>query len=353
MTDHLSIPNKDPLEVSLKDLIRFAKKYILLVIGSAVVCGILGIAFSFSVTKKYTAQTILLPEYSMGNDNSFFSMAMGSDRTGAEKLVPELYPNILSSTPFGQYLLKEKITDVNGRKYESLKEYMARDTSVSLLSKLTSIFKSSPPTKSGPPVSIPSPGIMSLSTQEQSRISGAIGLVRTNVDSKNGIITLESELTDPVVAAIVVEASKNYLVNYVEDYRTSKTSEQAIFLESRVTEAKKRQQNAEYALQSYRDHNRSAYLNVARIEEQRLQAEYTLAQSIYSDLIVKLEQARIKVKEERPVFKVLEPTKVPTSRSSPKRLTIGFIFGVIGAVLTMFYIVFFKEKFHLKLLADI
>jgi uncharacterized protein involved in exopolysaccharide biosynthesis len=157
-------------------------------------------------------------------------------------------------------------------------------------------------------------------------------------------------MSDPVVAAILVEASKKYLINYVEEYRTSKTTNQVTFLQERVSESKSRQQKAEYALQSYRDRNRGSFLNVARIEEQRLQADYTLAQSIYSDLVVKLEQAKIKVKEEKPVFKILEPAKVPTNKSSPKRPIIAFIFAVAGGFLTFFYIIFFKEKYHLKLL---
>jgi uncharacterized protein involved in exopolysaccharide biosynthesis len=349
MSNIQSNNNDQTLEISLIDLINFIKKYFLILIFAALASGIIGIIYSFTLPRKYTAQTILLPEYSMGGGNSFFSMAVGNDKGGAEKLTPDLYPNILNSAPFGKYLLTIPVADENNVQYQTLKQYLLRDSTISLYNR----FFSAPKESTAPKKVVASPqlsNIMILSGEESGLVRTATSLIAATVDGKNGIITLECELTDPYVAAILVESSKNYLINYVEDYRTSKTSEQVSFLEKQVIEAKRRQRDAEYALQSYRDHNRNAFLNVARIEEQRLQAEYTLSQSIYTDLTVKLEQAKIKVKEEKPVFKVLEPSRVPLDKSSPKRSIIGVIFALFGGLFTLIYIVFFKEKLHLKLL---
>lgn len=351
MPESQKISGGNALELSLSDLILFFKKYLLVLIIAPIIFAILGVCFSFLISKKYTAQTILLPEYNMSKNNSFFSMAMGMERTGAEKLVPELYPNILSSTPFGQYILEQPVTDQSGREYKTLKAYLATQSKPGLMARLLGLFSSGKkePVKSAKPGKL-SKDILVLSQNQMSLINSSKGLIQTTVDNKNGIITLACEMKDPVVAAILVELSKNYLVTYVEEYRTSKTEEQATFLEERVKEAKSRQQSAEYALQSYRDRNRNTFLNVARIEEQRLQSDFTLAQTIYSDLVSRLEQARVKVKEEKPVFKVLEPVKVPLGKSSPKRPIIGFIFGIAGAFITLLYIIFFREKYHRKLL---
>ncbi|WAC11929.1 lipopolysaccharide biosynthesis protein [Dyadobacter pollutisoli] len=345
----MNIRKQDALEISIGDLINFIKKYIIFLMLTGLSFAIIGILYSFSLTRLFTAQTVLLPEYNMSSGNSFFSMAVGAEKGGAEKLVPDLYPNILKSTPFGQYLLKQPVTDESGKRYPHLEEYLGRSKQVSLLSRVLSVFKTDSPQSAKGPTLLPSPNILMISREEQGKISSVIGLINITVDDKNGIITLECEMSDPVVAAILVEASKKYLIDYVEEYRTSKTTDQVTFLQERVRESKSRQQIAEYALQSYRDRNRSSFLNVARIEEQRLQADYTLAQSVYSDLVVKLEQAKIKVKEEKPVFKTLEPVQVPTSKSSPKRPLTAITFAVVGTFMALLYIVFFKEKYHLKL----
>ncbi|MCE7058641.1 Wzz/FepE/Etk N-terminal domain-containing protein [Dyadobacter sp. CY343] len=341
-------------EIHLSDIIGFFKRYIILLILTGFIAVILGYFASFLITKKYTASTILLPEYSSGR-SSFFSLAVGGSSTeGTGNLTPDLYPNVLQSTSFGEYLVKQPITTESGQKFATLKDYLRRDTTVSFMSRVKSFFSFSKPapasTKAVPKVTFEGGGILNYSSQEQGLISGAKSLVSASIEQKNGLISIESELPDPVVAAVLVEASRIYLVDYVEDFRTAKLKQQLAFLSSRVNESKTRVRNAEYALQSYRDRNRNAFLNVARIEEQRLQSDYTLAQSIYSDLVVKLEQAKIKVKEERPVFKVLEPTKVPLNPSSPNRVAIALLFAVFAVFLMLAYIMLVREKLHLKLL---
>ncbi|WP_229204168.1 lipopolysaccharide biosynthesis protein [Dyadobacter alkalitolerans] len=271
-------------------------------------------------------------------------MALGAGADPSGKLVPELYPNILSTVPFGQYLLKVPVVDQDNVSYASLESFMKRDSSQSFLSRLLSFGSK----KSEKPALKPKTdtGILSFTMEQERLVNAAKGLVQATVGATDGIITIESEMTDPVVAAMLVSASEKYLIEYVTNYTVSKTTQQVEFLQKRVEEAKKRQQGAEYALQAYRDSHRNTFLNVARIEEQRLQAEYVLSQAIYSDLSNKLEQFKIREKEEKPVFKVLEPVRVPLSKSSPKRLFIGIIFSVLGIFVTLSYIIFFKEKLH-------
>ena len=333
-------------EIHLIDVISFFRRNAILICLSVLVSTFLGFLFSYTATKLYTAKTILLPEYST-NKSSFFSLAMGTNSSeGTGNLTPELYPNILSTTAFGEFLVKQPVTTVDGKKHQSLRDYMTPSQQESFLGKIRSFFfsKKNENKSTTSIVKLDDKNILNYSSKDQSIIASATGMVKASIEQRNGLISIESELPDPVIAAILVESAKNYLVDYVEDFRTAKLNQQLSFLTSRVKEAQARQRQAEYALQSYRDRNRNAFLNVARIEEQRLQADYTLSQSIYTDLSIKQEQIKIRVKEERPVFKVLEPTKVPLDRTSPKRIYYALTTGIIGLFLSLFYIVIFKEK---------
>ena len=84
---------------------------------------------------------------------------------------------------------------------------------------------------------------------------------------------------------------------------------------------------------NFRDQNRFLALQTAKIEEQRLQADYILAQNLFNNLSQQYEQAKIRVEEETPVFKTLEPTTIPLKRSEPKRTLIVIGFGVIGLII--------------------
>lgn len=66
----------------------------------------------------------------------------------------------------------------------------------------------------------------------------------------------------------------------------------------------------------------------------------TLAYNVYNSLAQKLEQDRLRVQEQTPVFAVIEPAKVPLIPSSPRKvlILIGFVF--LAGVLSVGYILF-------------
>ncbi len=337
----------DASEIRFTDIILFVGKYIKMLMLIAILSLIAGVLYSFTLTKKYEAKVSLLPEYGTSKRGSFSLLSAGLNGDGAEKLQPDLYPTIMQSSPFGEYLLKQPVVDQDNKSYKTLLDFMKSQAKPGLLSGL---FSSSPKTPKKE-VKLHKEGILSYSLQEQSHIAGAISLLSAEVDQKSGVIAISAETADPFVSAIVVEAAQKYLIDYVEDYRSSKASQRESLLADRVKEAKARLRTAEYALQSYRDQNRNIFSNTAKIEEQRLQAEYVLSESLYSDLVRRYEQAKVNVKEERPVFKVLEPVKVPLVKSSPKRLRIGLIWGFLGGFFTLLYIIIFKEKVIQKIVS--
>lgn len=337
----------DASEIRFTDIILFVGKYIKMLLLIAILSLIAGVLYSFTLTKKYEAKVSLLPEYGTSKRGSFSLLSAGLNGDGAEKLQPDLYPTIMQSSPFGEYLLKQPVVDQNNKSYKTLLEFMKSQAKPGLLSGL---FSSSPKTPKKE-IKLNKEGILSYSLQEQSNIAGAISLLSAEVEQKSGVIAISAETADPFVSAIIVEAAQKYLIDYVEDYRSSKASQREGLLADRVKEAKTRLRTAEYALQSYRDQNRNIFSNTAKIEEQRLQAEYVLSESLYTDLVRRYEQAKVNVKEERPVFKVLEPVKVPLVKSSPKRLRIGLIWGFLGGFFTLLYIIIFKEKVIQKIVS--
>jgi hypothetical protein len=328
------------LNIRFEDIVVFFGKHFFSLFFVAFICGIAGFGFSYSFPKTYESKITLLPEYGGAKKSSFAMLAAGNNSDGAEKLLPDLYPVILNSSPFGIYLLKQPVTDQYNQSYKSLDLFLKQNSTQSFP---YSIF---PPSqkKEEKPVKLSDPNILVLSGPESGNISAAMGLINSSIDQKAGVITISAETEDPVVSAILVEAAKNYLINYVEEYRTAKALQQVNLLKDQVATSNVRFRKAEYTLQSYRDRNRNAFLNVAQIEEQRLQSDYLLAQSLHEDLVRRYEQALNKVKEEKPVFKVLEPVTVPLAKSNPKRFRFFFISAFLGSVLCLVYILLFKKN---------
>ncbi len=72
---------------------------------------------------------------------------------------------------------------------------------------------------------------------------------------------------------------------------------------------------------------------MAKTEEERLTSQYNLIYAVYSDLAKQLEQAKIQVKQDTPVFTIIEPVSVPTKKSKPNRPMILIIWLFLGGVI--------------------
>jgi uncharacterized protein involved in exopolysaccharide biosynthesis len=163
--------------------------------------------------------------------------------------------------------------------------------------------------------------------------------VVVKVDEKNGYIALSASMPRPVMAAQVAAQAKRLLEKYITRFKLQKAQSNLNFIEARYEEVKADFEETRRALAAFRDANHSITSAVAAMRESSLENEYDLAFAIYSELARQREQARISVKEDTPVFTVIEPVTVPMHRSAPKRkiiLAVSLVLGLAaGAGLVM------------------
>lgn len=329
----------DEVEIRLSDIIQFLKDSRRWSLISGLILLIIGSIYAFLKPDQYTAQVTVMPELQskggeLGGLGSLAGLAGidigGSSSMGMDAIRPDIYPNVLQSAPFALQLLREPVYMSLLGKEVPLQTFIEEQGKQSWLGGSDDNEK----------LLVPDPQnkskTLQLTKKQEELVKTVNNSVATVFDKKNGIITVSATLPDPVVAATIARVSLEYLTNYITSYRTEKARNQVRFLGHQVEDAKSRYQRAEYVLSSYRDQNRSLFLNTAKIEEQRLQSDFLLTQTVFNDLSKQMEQAKIKVSEESPVFKVLEPARVPLKKSGPKRgfIIVGFtIAGVLLGVI--------------------
>lgn len=342
------------VELTILQVFFFFKKYFLKLIIICFICGSLGVLYSFTKPRTFKAQTVLLPEYARMNERSgFFAMSMSmGGREGAENLYPELYSYVLNSRPFGEFLLNQKMVDKMGKTYPTLGAYFMRDSvsnSGSLIKSIRNLFSNSSTPKEEIKIKNGIP-VKELTLEEESKIKQAYSLISLSVNATNGLITINSETEDPIISAIIVDLGRKYLIEYVESYRTEKLANSVEYLQFQLNDIKSKENKAAYAYQSFKDRNQNLYLNTTKIEEERLFSDYKLFASMTEQISGQLEQTKLKLKQERPVFKELEPVIVPTVKSGPNRMLLGILFAIGGGFITILYLLFVTEKIHNKLL---
>lgn len=308
-----------------------------------VVCTILGAILAWMQQPEFRSEARVMPEMNGGANDLFkrLSSVAGltdldfSDTDGMDAIRPDLYPNVLQSTPFILYLIDQPITTTTGNR-QTVGSFLLTGTSGWSFKKILSFFRF----ETRPQIVVKGPsGALQLSTQQQDLAEEITERVNARLDARSGLITITTQMPDAYVAASVTQLAMMYLTTYVTNYRTEKARQDLTFYDKRVTEARKRYQKAQFSVLHYNDNNRNVVMLSTTMERQRMEAELTIAQTVYTELSRQLEQAKLKVQERTPIFKVLEPPSIPLKRTSPKRiLTVlgfagtGFLLGVLSVL---------------------
>ena len=77
---------------------------------------------------------------------------------------------------------------------------------------------------------------------------------------------------------------------------------------------------AQQAYAAFEDGNKNIISASYRTEQERLRNEMTLTFNVYNTLAQKLEQDKLRVQEQTPVYTIIEPATVPLKASSPNAI---------------------------------
>ena len=104
-------------------------------------------------------------------------------------------------------------------------------------------------------------------------------------------------------------------------------------------EAKEESDRYQAALAGTTDRYQDVVTTTANIGKQRLQSKYNVANAIYMELAKQLEQAKMQVKRDSPIFAIIQPVTIPLKPDNSRAKTVivwtflGFVLGcgiVIG-----------------------
>ena len=317
-------------------------------------CGIaavVALVVGFSIPKEYSTSVTLAPETAGkttgGSMSTLAAMAginLGAS-SGEDALSPDLYPDIVSSTPFLTGLFDVKVqsqeAEVDTTLYGYLKEYQRAPWWSAILS---APFKVLGWTMSALRGEEEEAGDGKLDpfhlTQDEADVAKVLGeRIAVSVDKKTGVTTLTVTMQDPLISAALTDTVMRSLQNYITDYRTNKARHDLAFTEKLYEEAKSNYTEAQQKYAQFADANQSIVLLSFRAEQERLQNEMNLAYQVYTQVSQQLQMAKAKVQEITPVYTVVQPATVPLKPSKPSKMMIlvGFVFlagvGSVGWIL--------------------
>lgn len=318
-------------EIDLKDLIipiwRNRKQILLTAILFAVLGGIIG----FLTPATYTAGSTFLPQTtqsggaggSLGGLAALAGINLGTGAGAGGDIPPSMYATVLASEPFRKRILDAKIV-VNGDsvKYRSYLENQPgsalgtiQEYTIGLPGKLIGALSSSEETKKG----VTETGLQPLSDAEYALHNALAGKISLANDKKEGVVSLTVVEGNPLIAAQVAKVTEEVLQDWIIEHKVKNAKAQYDFIEKQFETKQKEFFSIQDQLAVYMDRNQNVLSATYLTRLERLQAEFDLVNTVYSELAKQKEQAAIQLSKDTPTFSVLNPVKVPKEKTGPKK----------------------------------
>lgn len=346
-------------EIDIMELVAKLWKNRKKIIIWCVVGAVVGLVAGFSIPKTYRASATLAPETQqrMGSGVSSIASMMGvSLDNSVDAIDYEMYPDVVSSTPFLFELLDLQVRTADEKIDTTLQGYILEHQKSPWWSHVIGApFKALGwavslvrPEEESDTTSVAELDIYNLPKDERKAIKYLAEAINVTVDKKSGKTQMSLEMQDKMVVATVLDAVVNNLKDYMSDYRTSKSRQDAENLSIICEQRKQDYHKAQQAYAAYMDSNKSVIRQSAEAERQRLQQEMNLAYQVYSQVATQLEGARIKTQQDKPVFAILDPVCVPLKKAGPSKAKLLVVFTFLAGCCAAAWVLFgedFWKKF--------
>lgn len=337
-------------EIDLIALIKRLWKKRMFVIYVTLAFMVLGLMIALFSKKEYTATTVFVPQTSrQGVSSSMSSLASLAginlgQMGGGESLSPAIYPQLLSNVDFIKELMYTPIKFEEWPEKVTLFDYYTNEdynkpTFFGTVKKYTLglpgvIIKAIKGSNKEEADSAAADGPLPVFTEKEYACKQVLtNLVSITINDKDGYVELSVSMPEPVAAAEVATAAFNLLEKYITEYKIEKAKATLDFVNDRFAEAKADFEEKQKELASFRDANRMLTTATSQIAQERLEREYELANTIYTELARQKTQVELQVKEDTPVLSVVQPVVVPFEKSKPKRAIILIAFTFLGGCL--------------------
>lgn len=319
------------------------------VIVSVAIFTILGVFVAIFSPVEYVAKTIVVPQVQskssgLGGLSSLAAMAgfnLDAMQGGSAEMSPMIYPQIIQSIPFQKAIIHTPIKWEGYPEPVDLQFYydsISKPSPLGIVKKYTiglpgvvlKLIKGEP--EEPDPVSVEDGIFLSMSRAEKEMSDALKQQLTIDVNSKDGYITISCAAPEAFAAAQIVKTAMELLQEKVTEYKIDKAKQTLEFIETTYKEKDSIFNKAHSDLANFRDRNLNLGSQMARTEEEKLERQFQLAFSVFTDVAKQLENAKIKVKVDTPIFSTIEPVSIPTERSKPNKKMILMIWIFLGGI---------------------
>jgi uncharacterized protein involved in exopolysaccharide biosynthesis len=332
------------------DLIELLKKIYLekkLILKISVLAALFGVVYALSQPNEYTSSTTFIPQLSSGVKTggsplsglaSLAGINIGSMESSSE-FPPTLYPQVVNGVPFRVELLSNEITLNN--ELVVVKDYFLENKSsfniLRTIKKYTIGLPSLILFKNQKEYTNQSK-IYSITEEDEDLFQILENNLSLSINEKEGFITISYTDNNKNVAAQVTQIAQNLLQEKIIEFKNKSSKEMLDFATKQYSDKKESYEKLQDERAVFVDKNINISSSLFQNKLSRLESEVNISESIVQQLASQVEQAKLQVNKDTPVFTTIKPVTIPFERSAPKRSLIVIVFVFLGLVLSAAYV---------------
>jgi uncharacterized protein involved in exopolysaccharide biosynthesis len=346
----MSLVNHHDDEIDIVELLKKVYKEKKLIFKCSIIAAIIGVVFALFQQNTYTSSTTFIPQLnsdvktgssSLSGLASLAGINLGA-MEGSREFPPTLYPQVVESVPFRLNLLSTYI-EVNNTEL-TLREYFLKDKNslnffgtvkkytIGLPSLILGLFKADEKTIFN------SSSIYSITEEDTDLFHKLSNVFSLSINDKEGFINLSFTDNDKKVAAQVAQTAQTLLQAKIIEFKVKSSKELLDYVSNQYNAKKTAFEKLQDDRAVFVDNNINISSSLFQNKLSRIESELSIAQSVVQQLATQVEQAKLQVSKDTPVFTTIKPVTIPFTRSSPKRFQIVIIFLFLGFVLSTGYV---------------
>ena len=308
-------------EIDLIELLKTAwngRKQIIII---SFVFVLVGVAAALLSPVVYSSSTTFINSQTESSSSSGLSgvaslvgINLGGMSSGSE-IPPTMYPQLGESIEFKRDLLNSYIDE---KEQIKLEDFLANynDIEKSVTENNNKLF---------------------ISEYEDVLFNIINDVVSISVNQKDGFITITANMPNSEYAANTCINAREILQQTVINNRIKSAKQKLEYSEEQLNSKRIEFEEVKNKLAYFNDSNLNLVTSSVINEREKLEAEFQIINAVMIELSKQVEQRKLQVSEDTPVFSIVKEASMPVTRSSPKRTQMVLIFGFIGLVASISY----------------
>tara|TARA_B100000963_G_scaffold314533_1_gene293134 strand:- start:380 stop:1372 length:993 start_codon:yes stop_codon:yes gene_type:complete len=308
-------------EIDLIELLKTAwngRKQIVIISFVFVLVGVAAALLSpivySSSTTFINSQTESSSASGLSGVASLVGINLGGMSSGSE-IPPSMYPQLGESIEFKRDLLNSYIDAKEQIKLEGfLADY--NDIEKSVTENNNKLF---------------------ISEYEDALFNVIDDVISISVNLKDGFVTISANMPNSEYAANTCINAREILQETVINNRIKSAKQKLEYSEKQLASKRIEFEEIQNKLAYFNDSNLNLVTSSVINERKKLEAEFQIINAVMVELSKQVEQRKLQVSEDTPVFSIIKEASMAVKKSSPKRTQMVLIFGFIGLLASILY----------------